>query len=121
MIESSREKTLSKPVFDTIQFIESNYTDPDLSLQYLADDFHISTAYLGKLFKKETGSNFNDYLNTFRIRKAEKLLVTTNYKGIELAERVGFASYNYFYIVFKKVTGQKPMDIRKNALEKLKE
>lgn len=116
MIEKSREKTWSKPVFDSIQYIESNYTDQDLSLQYLADEFHISTAYLGKLFKKETGSNFIDYLNTFRIRKAEKLLVSTNYKGIELAEKVGFASYNYFYIVFKKVTGQKPMDVRKNAL-----
>ena len=116
LIGSSREKTLSKPVFDSIQYIERNYTDPDLSLQYLDDDFHISTAYLGKLFKKEIGSNFNDYLNTYRIRKAEKLLVSTNYKGIELAEKVGFASYNYFYIVFKKVTGQKPMDIRKNAL-----
>ena len=87
MIETSREKTLSKPVFDSIQFIEKNYSNPDISLQYLADDFHISTAYLGKLFKKEIGSNFNDYLNTFRIRKAEKLLLSTNFKGKELAEK----------------------------------
>lgn len=118
MIKISREKTLSKPVFDSIQYIERNYSDPDISLQYLADDFHISTAYLGKLFKKEIGSNFNDYLNTFRIRKAEKLLLSTNYKGKELAEKVGFSSYNYFYMVFKKITGQRPMDIRKNTLGK---
>lgn len=118
MIETSREKTLSKPVFDSIQFIEKNYSNPDISLQYLADDFHISTAYLGKLFKKEIGSNFNDYLNTFRIRKAEKLLLSTNFKGKELAEKVGFSSYNYFYMVFKKITGQRPMDIRKNTLGK---
>ena len=78
----------------------------------------ISTAYLGKLFKKEIGSNFNDYLNTFRIRKAEKLLLSTNFKGKELAEKVGFSSYNYFYMVFKKITGQRPMDIRKNTLGK---
>ena len=49
---------MSKPVFDSIQFIEKNYSNPDISLQYLADDFHISTAYLGKLFKKEIGKQF---------------------------------------------------------------
>ena len=36
----------------------------------------------------------------------------------ELAEKVGFSSYNYFYMVFKKITGQRPMDIRKNTLGK---
>ena len=39
-------------------------------------------------------------------------------KGKELAEKVGFSSYNYFYMVFKKITGQRPMDIRKNTLGK---
>lgn len=72
------------------------------------------TAYLGRVFRKETGSSFADYLNNYRIKKAENLLLSTNYKGIELAENVGFSSYNYFYIVFKKITGKKPMDIRKD-------
>lgn len=108
-------KNLSKMVWDAVHYIEEYYMNPELSLQYLADEFHTNTAYLGRMFRKETGSSFADYLNTFRVKKAEGLLVSTNYKGIELAEKVGFASYNYFYIVFKKITGRKPMDVRRRS------
>lgn len=109
-----QKENYSKVIFDSIQYIEKYYRNPDLSLQYLADEFHVNAAYLGRVFKKETGSSFADFLNNFRIKKAENLLLSTNYKGIELAESVGFSSYNYFYIVFKKITGKKPMDIRKD-------
>lgn len=108
-------KNLSKMVWDAVHYIEEYYMNPELSLQYLADEFHTNTAYLGRMFRKETGSSFADYLNTFRVKKAEGLLVSTNYKGIELAEKVGFASYNYFYIVFKKITERKPMDVRRRS------
>lgn len=107
------KRNYSKVINDAINYIEQFYSKPELSLQYLADEFHTNAAYLGRVFRKETGSSFTDYLNNFRVKKAESLLLSTNYKGIELAEKVGFASYNYFYIVFKKITGKKPMDIRK--------
>lgn len=113
-ISMHQKENYSKIIFDTIYYIESYYRNPNLSLQYLADEFHVNAAYLGRVFRKETGSSFADYLNNYRIKKAENLLLSTNYKGIELAENVGFSSYNYFYIVFKKITGKKPMDIRKD-------
>lgn len=102
-----------KLVMDMIQCIEKNYSNQDLSLQYLAADYHLNTAYLGRIFKKETGVSFNDFLSNMRIGKAKELLRTTNYKGNELSEKVGFANYNYFYIVFKKITGMNPMEFRK--------
>lgn len=108
----------SKIVNDCVNCIINRYSEFDLSLQYLAEKYHVNAAYLGRQFKKETGSSFNDYLTIVRIEKAKDLLRTTNYKGVELCEKVGFCNYNYFYTVFKKMTGMKPMDVRKNKLGK---
>lgn len=112
-IRKSRSRTYSRFVADAIQHIHSDYVDKELSLQTLADMMHVNAAYLGRIFKKETGSSFTDYLNHIRIEKAKTMLAETNYKGSELCEKVGFSNYNYFYIVFKKLTGVKPTEYRK--------
>lgn len=108
----SDEKKYSKLVGEALQQIRENYHNVNLSLQFLADRWDVNAAYLGRLFKKETGSSFVDYLNWYRIEKAERLLRETNIKGSELCEQVGFSNYNYFYVVFKKLKGMKPMDVR---------
>lgn len=105
-----------KIVCDTIYQIKESYADINLSLQYLADRFGVNAAYLGRIFKKETGSSFIDYLNLYRIDEAKRLLRETNLKGSELCKKVGFSNYNYFYIVFKKITGKKPMEIRNTSM-----
>lgn len=110
----SDEQQYSKLVGEALQQIKENYHNINLSLQYLADKWEVNAAYLGRLFKKETGSSFVDYLNWYRIEKAESLLKETNLKGSELCEKVGFSNYNYFYVVFKKLKGIKPMDVRSN-------
>ncbi|MBC7961298.1 MAG: response regulator transcription factor [Vallitaleaceae bacterium] len=112
-MEHMQYTNYSKLVVDMIGCIQENYSDPNLSLQYLANHFHVNTAYIGRIFKKETHISFADYLNSVRIEKAKELLITTNFKGSELCQKVGFTNYNYFYIVFKKLTGLNPMDIRK--------
>lgn len=87
--------------------------DASLSLQTLAEETKMNAAYLGRSFKKEMGKSYADYLNELRVEKAMELLQTTNEKGSQLSEKVGFTSYNYFYIVFKKLTGMKPTDVRR--------
>lgn len=110
----SDDQQYSKLVREALRQIKENYHNVNLSLQYLADKWGLNAAYLGRLFKKETGNSFVDYLNWYRIEKAESLLKETNIKGSELCEKVGFSSYNYFYVVFKKLKGMKPMDVREN-------
>lgn len=111
--EQSRNQEYSRTVADAIQHILMDYANQDLSLQTLSEKMHVNAVYLGRILKKETGSSFNDYLNNVRIEKAKEFLTTTNYKGNELYEKVGFSNYNYFYIVFKKITGAKPTEYRK--------
>lgn len=102
----------SKIVSDAVDRIKENFGDIDLSLQYLAEEFDVNAAYLGRIFKKETGTSFANYLNSYRIKAAVQLLKETNKKGSEIYKLVGFSNYNYFYIVFKKLTGKNPMEIR---------
>lgn len=109
----TRHNKYSKLIFEVIHNIENNYTDCNLSLQSLADKLHVNTAYLGRLFKKETNHSFTYYLNIYRVEKAKKLFLTTNEKGTDICDKVGFSNYNYFYIVFRKVEGKNPTDFRK--------
>ena len=112
-LQERNQKKYSRQVFEIMHCTQMKYDDMALSLQIFAEKYHVNVAYLGRMFTKETGSSFRDYLNLVRIEKAKDLLLTTNYKGSELCEKVGFSNYNYFYIVFKKITGMRPMDFRK--------
>ena len=85
-------------------YISNNYSK-DLSLKILSSSFNVNAAYLGQLFKKETGEVFTNYLNSVRIEKAKELFMKTNYKTNEILEMVGFTDANYFYTTFKKITG----------------
>ncbi len=74
---------------------------------------NINSAYLGRIFKTETGEFFTDYLNKVRIDKAKELLLNTNLKASDISVKVGFVNNNYFYTIFKKYTGINPGDFRK--------
>ncbi len=113
LVKESHEDNHSKLVYNMIKRVQQQYSDTELSLSNLAEEFHLNTAYLGRIFKKETNNTFTNYLNEVRIEKAKELLIQTSYKGSELFKEVGFANYNYFYTVFKKRTGKSPMDYRK--------
>jgi ABC-type sugar transport system substrate-binding protein/AraC-like DNA-binding protein len=91
--------------------VDRHYREP-LSLKVLSSHFGISAAYLGQVFKETTGSSFNNYLNELRIRAASRLLAGRNVKAKDVAMAVGYADPNYFYSVFKKVTGKNPSDIQ---------
>ena len=99
-----------------IEYVDKNYTSP-LSLKVLSYQYGITAAYLGQLFKKQTGYTFTNYLNTLRVRKAQKLFQYTALKANEIADEVGYNDPNYFYTIFKKYTGIYPSEFRKRAGE----
>lgn len=49
MMIAARQMQYSKTVMDMIQCIENQYSKQDLSLQYLAADYHLNAAYLGRI------------------------------------------------------------------------
>lgn len=92
---------------DLLSHVKKHYTEP-LSLKILSSKYNISSGYLGQLFRKRTGESFSNYLNTLRIEKAESLLISTSMSAKEIATTVGFENPDYFYYVFKKITGYFP-------------
>ena len=91
----------------TMQYIYQNYGQ-DLSLLSLADSVHMSADYFSRLFKKEVGRNFTDFLNGVRIEAACRLLRDTYMKVSDIAVATGFGSSKYFHVVFKRYTDVTP-------------
>lgn len=94
-----------------LAYIKANYSR-DLNLKIVSDEVYISTWYLSKLLKKETGDNFINILNQIRVENAKKLLQDPKYKIYEIANAVGFTDVPYFTKTFKKVTGLTPMEYK---------
>jgi len=59
------------------------------------------------------GITFVEYIRLIRIREAKKLLEESDMKIIELAAKVGFNNVTYFNLLFKKETGETPVEFRR--------
>lgn len=84
--------------------IEYRYSEP-ISLKTLSGEFGVSAPYLGRLFRERHGISFTTRLNERRIEKARSLLRSRAVSAKEVGRRVGFSDANYFYLVFKRITG----------------
>jgi two-component system, response regulator YesN len=94
-------------------YLEENY-HRDLSLTEIAETFHMNSVYFCQYFKKQKGVTFVHYLNQLRIEKAKQLLHSTDDTVEMIAEKVGIFNTNYFFRLFKKVTGITIGTFRKN-------
>jgi two-component system response regulator YesN len=100
-------------IYNVIQYVDHEFRGK-LQLQDIARQFHMNSAYLGQLFRKETGRSFSDYLNEKRIEAAKGLLKRTQLKISDIALQVGFSNTDYFIDKFKGKVGSSP-SVYKNA------
>lgn len=94
-------------------FVEKNYVNNQLSLTMIADELDFSETYLAKIFKSLEHCSVADYINKTRMREAAVLLKTQNLTIKEIANKIGIANSQYFYILFKKFSGDSPAQFRK--------
>lgn len=92
-------------------FLHENY-HRDLSLEEVAESVHLTPHYFSKLFKKQTGQTFIDYVTNLRIEKAKELLCDEQRNIKEVCYDVGYKDPNYFSRVFKKWTNLTPKEYR---------
>ncbi|OBZ14983.1 hypothetical protein A8L34_13970 [Bacillus sp. FJAT-27264] len=90
--------------FAALDYINCNY-DKDLKLADVAKAAYLSTGYLSRIFKNETGYSFKEWINRVRIEKAKELILNSDLKYYEIAERVGYKDYKYFSAYFNKLCG----------------
>ena len=94
-----------------LRLIENNFKNPNFNLDLLADEVNLSVSYVSLLLKEQNMS-FIKYLTTLRINEAEKLLLNSSLKIVEIAEEVGYLDPYYFSHAFKKNTGYSPRKFR---------
>jgi Response regulator containing CheY-like receiver domain and AraC-type DNA-binding domain len=94
-----------------VEYLQQHYQE-QVTLNEVAEEVFVSTYYISRLFKKETGINFVDYLNEIRIEKAKILLKDVRFKTYEVAESVGIPDAHYFSRLFKKHVGITPSEFR---------
>ncbi len=101
-----------------INYIKDNYSDPNLSLQRVADEFHVSPSYLSRIINQKIGISFIEYLTEIRLNKAIELLNTDNDDVYiyEIAKSVGYNSQHYFSRIFKSKTGFSPLEYKNKKL-----
>lgn len=110
------QATASSPsIAKSIQdYVDQHYAE-DISRSSLTDIFYLDSDYASKLFKKETGISFKNYIIHRRIEAAKELLGTTDLPINTISDNVGYANYSYFTRLFKKVTDMTPIEYRNKA------
>jgi len=112
IIAKSHRNSYSKYVNNAMNYIEQHYAEK-ISLEMLAKYTNLSTYYLSKQIKKETGLNLLDNVNNIRVEKSKYLLLNTNISILDIAQKIGFNYQNHFAATFKKFTGVSPNEFRK--------
>lgn len=93
-------------------FIRENYSDK-MSAAGVANHFHLSPAYCGRLFKEEQGISIIRYIHMVRIERAKELLTQTDFKIEYIAMQIGYPEVSNFYLQFKRLVDMTPEQYRK--------
>jgi two-component system response regulator YesN len=109
--ENNREPAKRNLVKQAAQYIKENY-NRELSLAEIAGLIYINPDYFSKLFKKEMGCTYAEYLTRTRVEEARKFLTNPSLTIAEVGKKVGYADPNYFSKVFKKIVGLPPTEYR---------
>jgi len=101
---------------------ERPYVDGSLTLQKLADRLSIPVNHLSQVINERLGQNFFDFINSYRVKEAQELLIDAakkHYTVIAIAEEVGFSSKSAFNAVFKKHVKMTPSQFRRSGSSKV--
>ena len=90
-----------------IRYIATHYGEK-ITVKALARRVDLDEAYLGCLFKRETGMMIHQYMTKVRIQNAENMLQSGNYKVEKVAELCGYSDYFHFFKSFKSLRGFPP-------------
>jgi two-component system response regulator YesN len=101
-----------RPIRIAKQYILQHYTE-NITLSDVCAATGFSVSYFSKMFKKETGEGFSQYLARVRIDQAKELLKDTDLPIAGICEMVGYSDMKHFVTTFKKMTSLKPGQYRK--------
>ncbi|HYE83753.1 MAG TPA: response regulator [Clostridia bacterium] len=111
--KKTQYRSYTLAIMKAISYLEKNY-QTITGLNEVANYVYLNPEYFSRLFKDETGVNFSNFLNDYKLDRSLELLVNTNLKVHEIAELVGYSSLSYYSKIFKKKYGTNPFNYRNN-------
>ncbi|MEL6539127.1 MAG: helix-turn-helix domain-containing protein, partial [Bacteroidota bacterium] len=92
---------------------EEVFTNAKLTLPQFAQQVGLPARDITQYVNEVKGMNFSEYLNHYRVKKVQRLMLdeeAQRYTLIALAEAAGFSSKSSFNAIFKKEVGQTPTE-----------
>ena len=115
--KSKESRTLELQRLKTVEaYVSENYRNK-ITVTDLARVLFLSEGHFCRFFKKTVGISAIEYLNIFRVGKAEELLRDTEMSVTEIALQAGFEDANYFTRLFKRITKHTPTEYRALAFK----
>lgn len=111
-----KEAISNRYVVQALQFLKTHYSE-DITVSTVADYLEVSDSYLSRIFKKETGYTFTNYLMYYRMVAACAMLKDCRVRVYEVADKVGYLDKAYFSTLFKKTVGVSPSEYQSNWRE----
>jgi len=98
-------------------FIAAHYHDENLTINDIARDVNLRPHYLTTLFTRHCQINLWEYVTRLRVSHAQRLLVTTDLRVLDVALESGFSSLAPFYKAFTRYCGTRPLTFRKRGVK----
>ena len=119
---NSREKENQKSriCIRAREYIEVNYSDPELNVNSVAEYLGVQPTYLSKLFKETEGEKLSQYISKVRLKYVKKRLLE-NEKLEDISVQCGFGSQRTFLRIFKQYEGLTPTQFKELEEKKKKE
>lgn len=118
--KQERVNALSPIIQLVVKYIGENFSSAP-SIKQFCETTKTNAAYIGRLFKEETGMYFSDYVNMLRINKARHLLEITDLSVSDISRKVGIYDVSYFTQRFKKQLRMSPMKYRQSCQQNAEE
>lgn len=99
------------PIHKAIEYINQNFSE-NINLESVAEHVHLNPHYFSRYFKNNTGVNFIEYVSKLRVKKAKRLLVSTEKSISRISLDIGYVDPTYFTKVFLKYEGISPHKYR---------
>jgi ligand-binding sensor protein/AraC-like DNA-binding protein len=113
ILKEAQKYSLLNPAF---KYIKENY-EKKIYLEDMSSLCNISSSYFSKIFKRETGFNFSNFVNKTKVAVAKELQESTSEPILNISLDLRFDDCGYFTKVFKKYFGETPASYRTQFLK----
>ncbi len=117
IIETADDKALpARMVEELDNYIRENCSE-EISNTEIGAVFGYHPFYISRMLKDKKGITLRQYIISYRLKAAKRLLETTNKSAVEIADECGFTDASYFAKTFKSTFGVTPKEYRNNFKE----